>query len=179
MYHNSRNIYLTTACPQARSEHRLAKLSAELCAHLWHVGACNVKSNSFRVNWSLTTCLDVLFNASGGSGSRRMDTELQADRPKNNNNKKKQNTKKKQSLHVLQRRIELKYTDKNNNYVFSFSVVRHYATDWNLETIQRAGPWLQAEAAVQKKRKERIKDGVDPCRVALKFCWTDPVTAHA
>lgn len=36
----------------------------------------NVKSNSFRVSWSLAACLDVLFNAGGSSSSRRMDTGL-------------------------------------------------------------------------------------------------------
>lgn len=50
-----------------------------------------------------------------------------------------------------------------------FSVMAHYATYWNLESIHRAELWLWAKAAVQ-----RIKLS-DPCRVTLRFCWADPV----
>lgn len=32
------------------------------------------------------------------------------------------------------------------------SVIPHYATDWNLESIRRVEPWLQAKTAVQKKK---------------------------
>lgn len=39
-------------------------------------GDFNVKSNIFRVKWSLTACPNALFNDGGGSGSRRMDSEF-------------------------------------------------------------------------------------------------------
>lgn len=79
---------------------------------------------------------------------------------------------------------EQKYTDKNNICFFlPVSVVAHYATDWNLESIHRAEP-SRAEpsravaSSYSCQKKKKIKDGVWPCRVTLKFCSTDPVTAH-
>lgn len=39
-------------------------------------------------------------------------------------------------------------------FFFSFSVVTHYATDWNLESIHRAELWLRAKAAKRKKKKK-------------------------
>lgn len=137
---------------------------------IYGTGAFNVKSNSFKVNWSLTACLDVLFKASGGSGSRRMDAGLQTGQSVH--------TKGTIQAHVLQRCKEQKYTHKNNIIRF-FSVVAHYATDWNFESIHRAEPWLQVKAAKKKKtKKQKSKMVSDPCRVMLNFCWTVPITAH-
>lgn len=51
-----------------------------------------------------------------------------------------------------------KYTDgKNNNSFFFllFSVVAHYATDWNLDSIHRAEPWLGVKAAKKKKNRNQ------------------------
>lgn len=65
-------------------------------------GPFNVKSNSFRVSWSLTACLDVLFNAGGSSSSRRMDTGLPTGRSVH--------TKETIQEHGLQRKAETKTT---------------------------------------------------------------------
>ena len=152
--------------------------------------AFNVKSNSFRVNWSLTACLDVLFNASGGPGSRRTDAGLQTGRLyvlKNNNNPSACPSKM-QRAEVHRRKQQLCFFSP------PVSVVAHYATDWNLESVHReeqsraepsqaepsrVEPRLQTPAAKKKKEKEKSKMVSDPWRVTLKFCSTDPVTAHA
>lgn len=107
--------------------------------------AFNVKSNSFRVNWSLTACLDVLFRASRGSGSRRMDTGLQTGQSAH--------TKETIQAHVLQRCKEQKSTQKKQ--LCSLSVVAHYATDWNLESVHRDEPWLQANASKKTKQNKK------------------------
>lgn len=59
---------------------------------------------------------------------------------------------KKQSKH-MSRCKEPKHTDKNKCFVFFFfSVVAHYATDWNLDIIHRAELWLWAKTAKKNQR---------------------------
>lgn len=64
--------------------------------------------------------------------------------------------------HILQRRKDLKYTDKKQPLPpppdLTSSVVAPYATDWNLESVHRAA------AQKTKKQKRRIEDGAWPPR---------------
>lgn len=81
--------------------------------------------------------------------SRRMDIELQADRPVH--------TEKTIQAHVLQRCKELKYTEKNNNcFVFVFFQCGGTLCNRLKLGIHRAERWFETKAAVEKK----IKNGV-------------------
>lgn len=85
--------------------------------------------------------------------SRRMDIELQADRPVH--------TEKTIQAHVLQRCKELKYTEKNNNcFVFVFFQCGGTLCNRLKLGIHRAERWFETKAAVEKKKK--IKNGVWP-----------------
>lgn len=48
---------------------------------------------------------------------------------------------------------------------------------WHI--MQQIETWSQSTELQFKRGKKILKMVSDPCRVTLKFCWTDPVTAHA
>ena len=138
--------------------------------------AFNVKSNSFRVNWSLTACLDVLFNASGGPGSRRTDAGLQTGRLyvlKNNNNPSACPSKM-QRAEVHRRKQQLCFFSPPcqcggtlcNRLKLGVSPQR--GAEQSRAEPSRAEP-SRAEASntsckKKKKRKRKIKDGVWPLK---------------
>lgn len=122
-------------------------------------GAFNVKSNSFRVNWSLTACLDVLFKGSGGSGSRRMDTGLQTGRSVD--------TEERIRAHGLQscKKAEVHRRKKTTTVFFSSSVWWHIMQQietWTQSAELSSGlEWKLLKKIITIKNTE-IKDGVWP-----------------